>query len=77
MELKNSVKQSDAKRAEYVLGIEVIDPEMLVFIHKTGCDNVIEFANMGMVSGLTPVTHHRHRNGGQGGSNPSTLKRWG
>ena len=55
---KIAVKQSDAKRAEYMVGIEVFDPEMLVFIDETGCDkrNLVRQYGYG-VRGLTPVTH--------------------
>ena len=55
---KISIKQSDAKRAEYMVGIEAFDPEMLVFIDETGCDkrNLVRQYGYG-VRGLTPVTH--------------------
>ena len=55
---KNSVKQSDAKRAEYMVEIEAFDPEMLVFIDKTGCDkrNLVRQYGYG-VRCLTLVTH--------------------
>ena len=56
---KNSVKQSDAKGAdEYMVEIEAFDPEMLVFIDKTGCDkrNLVRQYGYG-VRRLTLVTH--------------------
>ena len=36
-----AVKKSDIKSAEYMVGIEAFDPEMLIFIDKTGCDERI------------------------------------
>ena len=33
-----AIKQSDEKMAEYMVGIEAFDPEMLVFIDETGCN---------------------------------------
>ena len=54
---KIAVKQSDAKRAEYMVGIEVFDPEMLVFIDETGCERSLVCQYGYGVRGLTPVTH--------------------
>jgi transposase len=35
--IKIIIKQSDVRRAEYMVEIELFDPEMLVFIDETGC----------------------------------------
>ena len=55
---KIAVKQSDVKRAEYMVEIEPFDPEMLVFIDETGFDkhNLVRQYGYG-IRGLTPVTH--------------------
>ena len=41
-----------------MVGIEAFDPEMLVFMDKTGCDKRNLVRQYGYsVRGLTPVTH--------------------
>ena len=57
--LKNYAKQSDAKRAEYMVGIEAFDPERLVFIDETGCDKRNLVRQYGYsVRGIIPVSHN-------------------
>ena len=55
---KIAIRRSEVLRAKYMAEIEAFDPDMLVFLDRTGCDKRNSIRQFGYgLRGITPVTH--------------------